>query len=160
MRFSNKAIIFESASIFVATLAASTTGHIEEMEKSFQCDNRFVEPNEFSIELYEAKLLLFSGRMHPVDARKVKVLVDDQEDRRTILYDDQRPTSYYFYKLDSTATTEYNGQDILNVHLALVLDDIGRLSAMAIRKISRQRGRESLDRNWALPSFSLCSINF
>ncbi|CAD6502564.1 BgTH12-05155 [Blumeria graminis f. sp. triticale] len=48
MRFSSLAIIFQSASIFVTTLAGTSVNHIDENRKSFFCNGVLIEYNQLA----------------------------------------------------------------------------------------------------------------
>uniref|UniRef100_A0A381L610 BgtE-20018 n=1 Tax=Blumeria graminis f. sp. tritici 96224 TaxID=1268274 RepID=A0A381L610_BLUGR len=98
MRLTSIAVILQSASFFVSTFAAITTGHIWEVNKGFNCDGREFFHDEYN----QAEKSQISDPVNYLGWKMINIyqkLLSDEEDDRTVAFHDAYDGVNQFFEL-------------------------------------------------------------
>ncbi|EPQ66291.1 putative secreted effector protein [Blumeria graminis f. sp. tritici 96224] len=139
MRISSLAIVFQSASLFVATIAVQITSHETSQKKEFVCNRRIIGEDEFS-KPPQRKITEIIDNGGPVSvADKFYELLQSVEDDKVVMYNNG-----------------WSNTNTLQEYI-LVIDEYGRVCAMILKLTVRQA-------MWGPASapifhFSLCVID-
>ncbi|CCU76396.1 putative candidate secreted effector protein [Blumeria hordei DH14] len=158
MRFSSIAIIFQSASIFVTTLAGGKIAHIPESRKSFQCERRLILGSSYERTLFEVLGQIRFKEILPIDKSIIYNLVDQADDSTNVFYEDETPDAFFFHKLEKPVDAIKDGVYVYDTNHILVIDNHGRTCGIVMRTVVRHRSINRSDVPDSGASFMLCTI--
>ncbi|CAD6502578.1 BgTH12-05169 [Blumeria graminis f. sp. triticale] len=157
MRISSLAIVFQSASLFVATIAVQITSHETSQKKEFVCNRRIIGEDEFS-KPPQRKITEIIDNGGPVSvADKFYELLQSVEDDKVVMYSDNDSNYFTFYSVNNLKLDNGWGNTNTLQEYILVIDEYGRVCAMILKLTVRQA-------MWGPASapifhFSLCVID-
>ncbi|VDB87985.1 Bgt-51967 [Blumeria graminis f. sp. tritici] len=141
MRFSSIAIIFQSASIFVTTLAGTSVDHIDEKIKSFVCNGHIVGHNQFTQyrRLAQNPEYMFKrGSLYHQHAKKLN------EARRDVnlqdiplVYSYSETAQLSFHQLEDMTETRDLGKYVFKSEYFVMVDKHPRSCSILIQEIKQ-----------------------
>ncbi|CAD6502855.1 BgTH12-05444 [Blumeria graminis f. sp. triticale] len=155
MRFSCLAVVLQSASIFVTTLGAHTTRHIDEKSKAFDCGEQVLKQENYA-GLEKSEITPMEIPLSWNLREGFRRAMEDTIDERIVLYGDSEHKKLKFFKLNALSKDYEEDNYIVYKRYYLILDQSNRVSGIIERKYEIYLG--SIWQNPPREKFWMCKV--